>query len=73
MSEPAVPPPPRPADDGDSDQPVKRKMLMGVALMLAMASIYAGLLEAGRLAQVTLATGATIAVVWALTSRPHRP
>ena len=73
MSEPVVPPPPRPADDGDSDQPVKRKMLIGVALMLAMGSIYAGLLDAGRLAQVTLATGATIAVVWALTSRPHRP
>jgi hypothetical protein len=73
MSDPAVPPPSRPADDRASEEPVKRKMLMGVALLLAMASIYAGLLDAGRLAQVTLATGATIAVVWALTSRPHRP
>jgi hypothetical protein len=62
MSEPAVPPPTRPAADQESGEPVKRKMLMGVALLLAMGSIYAGLLDAGRLAQVTLATGATIAV-----------
>jgi hypothetical protein len=68
MSDPAAPPPTRP-DEGVSEESVKRKMLIGVALLLAMASIYAGVLDAGRLAQVTLATGATIAVVWALTQR----
>jgi hypothetical protein len=52
---------------------VRRKLLMGAALLLAMTSIYAGVFNVGRLAQIVLAAGATMAMVLALTSgRWHR-
>ena len=41
---------------------------MGAALLLALTSIYAGVFNVGRLAQIVLAAGATMAVVLALTS-----
>jgi hypothetical protein len=65
-------PPARSDNGGTSEESVKRKLLMGAALLLALGSIYAGLFDVGRVAQMTLATGATIAVVWALTSGPRR-
>ena len=41
---------------------VKRQLLMGAALLLALASIYAGMLEAGRAIQVALAALAAACV-----------
>jgi hypothetical protein len=41
---------------------VKRQLLMGAALLLALASIYAGMLESGRLIQVVLAALAAACV-----------
>jgi hypothetical protein len=45
---------------------------MGAALLLALASIYAGVFNAGRLAQIVLAAAATMAMVLALTSSRRR-
>ena len=70
-----VPPSVRPGVSGapgvDEDS-IRRKLLMGAALLLALASIYAGVFNVGRLAQIVLAAGATIAVVLALTSGSRR-
>jgi hypothetical protein len=65
-------PPVRPDDSGGSEEAVRRKLLMGAALLLALASIYAGVFNVGRLAQIVLAAGATMAVVMALTSGSRR-
>jgi hypothetical protein len=72
-----VPPVPAPghgrADDARAaDESVRRKLLMGAALLLALTSIYAGVFNVGRLAQIVLAAGATMAMVLALTSRRRR-
>ena len=71
----SVPPSVRPGVAGapgvDEDS-IRRKLLMGAALLLALASIYAGVFNVGRLAQIVLAAGATIAVVLALTSGSRR-
>lgn len=75
---PSVPPPSRalppvrPGDSGGSEEALRRKLLMGAALLLALASIYAGVFNVGRLAQIVLAAGATMAVVLALTSGSRR-
>lgn len=57
---------------GATDESVRRKLLMGAALLLALTSIYAGVFNVGRLAQIVLAAGATMAVVLALTSGNRR-
>lgn len=62
----------RPPDPGASEDSVRRKLLMGAALLLALTSIYAGVFNVGRLAQIVLAAGATMAVVLALTSGNRR-
>lgn len=62
----------RPADAGAAEDSVRRKLLMGAALLLALTSIYAGVFNVGRLAQIVLAAGATMAVVLALTSGSRR-
>lgn len=84
QSGPSVPPPPpsvppsgalppmRPDDSGGSEEALRRKLLMGAALLLALTSIYAGVFNVGRLAQIVLAAGATMAVVLALTSGSRR-
>ena len=51
---------------------MRRKLLIGAALLLALASIYAGVFNVGSLAQIVLAAGATMAVVLALTSGNRR-
>jgi hypothetical protein len=83
-----TPAPPAPADD---DEPVpdryrsftpsepaeiRRKLLFGVALVLSMVSVYAGLLEWGRALQFGFAGLAVAAVLLALISGapgPPRP
>ena len=72
-AQPVSPTPPsgRPEDPA-ADDSVRRKLLMGAALLLALASIYAGVFNVGRLAQIVLAAGATMAVVLALTSSRRR-
>jgi hypothetical protein len=85
MSEPVQPvrpaspvPPPqaasprRPEDAGSAEDSLRRKLLIGAALLLALASIYAGVFNVGRVAQIVLAAGATMAVVLALTSGNRR-
>jgi hypothetical protein len=67
-----TPPPGRPDDPRAAEESLRRKLLMGAALLLAMTSIYAGVFNVGRLAQIVLAAGATMAVVLALTSRRQR-
>jgi hypothetical protein len=53
---------------------IRRKLLFGVALVLAMASVYAGLLGWGRLLQYGLAGVAVLTVFAALVSGiPGRP
>jgi hypothetical protein len=68
------PPPssPRAGDPSATEESVRRKLLMGAALLLALTSIYAGVFNVGRLAQIVLAAGATMAVVLALTSGSRR-
>ena len=51
-----------PSDPAD----VKRKLFFGVSLVLAMGSMYAGILGAGRVIQYGLAVAALIAVVVAV-------
>ena len=51
---------------------MRRKLLMGAALLLAMTSIYAGVFNVGRVAQLVLAAAATMAVVLALTGNRRR-
>jgi hypothetical protein len=51
---------------------MRRKLLIGAALLLALTSIYAGVFNVGRLAQIVLAAGATMAMVLALTSGNRR-
>jgi hypothetical protein len=71
--QPASPAGPGRSDDpGAADESVPRKLLMGAALLLALTSIYAGVFNVGRLAQIVLAAGATMAVVLALTSGNRR-
>jgi hypothetical protein len=62
----------RPGDSGAAEDPLRRKLLIGAALLLALASIYAGVFNVGHLAQIVLAAGATMAVVLALTSGNRR-
>jgi hypothetical protein len=62
----------RPDDLGAAEESLRRKLLMGAALLLALTSIYAGVFNVGRLAQIVLAAGATMAVVLALTSGSRR-
>jgi hypothetical protein len=62
----------RAGDAGATEESVRRKLLMGAALLLALASIYAGVFNVGRLAQIVLAAGATMAVVLAMTSNRRR-
>lgn len=62
----------RPEDPGAAEESVRRKLLMGAALLLALTSIYAGVFNVGRVAQIVLAAGATMAVVLALTSGGRR-
>jgi hypothetical protein len=62
----------RPAHPAAVEESLRRKLLMGAALLLAMTSIYAGVFNVGRLAQIVLAAGATMAVVLALTSGNRR-
>lgn len=62
----------RPQDPAALEESVRRKLLMGAALLLALTSIYAGVFNVGRLAQIVLAAGATMAVVLALTSGNRR-
>jgi hypothetical protein len=52
---------------------IHRKLLFGVALVLALASVYAGLLQWGRLVQYGLATLALVVVVVALVSGAQGP
>jgi hypothetical protein len=56
-----VPPPSEPGD-------VKRKLFFGAALLLAMGSMYAGLLGAGRVIQYGLAILALVIVAVAMGS-----
>jgi hypothetical protein len=82
VSSPPTPPPSvsppkvtssgRPEDAGSAEDALRRKLLMGAALLLAMTSIYAGVFNVGRVAQIVLAAGATMAVVLALTSGNRR-
>jgi hypothetical protein len=73
MTPPSGHPPSGRADDpGAAEESLRRKLLMGAALLLAMTSIYAGVFNVGRLAQIVLAAGATMAVVLALTSGSRR-
>jgi hypothetical protein len=58
-------------DIGD-DVSIKRKLLTGLALILALASIYAGMLGLGRAVQIALAAVATAAIFVAL-KRTRRP
>lgn len=62
----------RPEDPRAIEESLRRKLLMGAALLLALTSIYAGVFNVGRLAQIVLAAGATMAVVLALTSGSRR-
>ncbi len=62
----------RPQDPAAVEESLRRKLLMGAALLLALTSIYAGVFNVGRLAQIVLAAGATMAVVLALTSGNRR-
>lgn len=52
---------------------IRRKLLFGVALILALASMYAGLLQWGRLAQYGLAGLALLVVLIALVSGAAGP
>ncbi|MEO5823735.1 MAG: hypothetical protein ABIT71_24785 [Vicinamibacteraceae bacterium] len=52
---------------------IRRKLLFGVALLLAMASVYAGLLGWGRLLQYGLASLALLTVFVALVSGASGP
>jgi len=61
-----------PLDPATVEESLRRKLLMGAALLLAITSIYAGVFNVGRLAQIVLAAGATMAVVLALTSGSRR-
>lgn len=74
--QPAQPGQPAPRSRGEApgatEESVRRKLLMGAALLLALASIYAGVFNVGRVAQIVLAVGATMAVVLALTSNRRR-
>ena len=69
---PSLPPTGRPGASGVDEDSVRRKLLMGAALLLALTSIYAGVFNVGRVAQIVLAAGATMAVVLALTSGSRR-
>jgi hypothetical protein len=69
---PPMSPSGRSGDPGASEESVRRKLLMGAALLLALTSIYAGVFNVGPLAQIVLAAGATMAVVLALTSGGRR-
>jgi hypothetical protein len=71
-SSPTPSPSGRPEDPGAAEESLRRKLLMGAALLLALTSIYAGVFNVGRLAQIVLAAGATMAVVLALTSGSRR-
>jgi hypothetical protein len=51
---------------------VRRRLFMGAALFLALASIYAGLLGFPRATQVGLAVVAVVCVIVALRSSPSR-
>ena len=87
VTEPIRTPPDPPADDEPvSDRyrsytpsepaEMRRKLLFGVALLLAMASVYAGLLGWGRVLQYGLAGLAVLTVLIALISGamgPPRP
>jgi hypothetical protein len=83
-----LPRPPAPAADDEpvSDRyrshtpsepaEIRRKLFFGAALLLAMASVYAGLLGWGRLVQYGLAALAVVTVLVALVSGatgPPRP
>ncbi len=68
----AVPHAARADAPGAAEESVRRKLLIGIALLLALASIYAGVFNVGRLAQIVLAAAATMAVVLALTSSRRR-
>jgi hypothetical protein len=81
-----TPPAPPAADEPVSDRyrsytpsepaEIRRKLLFGVALLLAMASVYAGLLGWGRVLQYGLAGLAMLTVLIALISGatgPPRP
>jgi hypothetical protein len=63
---------PTSGDPAASDDPIRRKLLMGLALLLALTSIYAGVFNVGRLAQIVLAAAATMAMVSALMSGSRR-
>ncbi len=65
-------PPGRGEAPGAAEESVRRKLLMGAALLLALTSIYAGVFNVGPVAQIVLAAGATMAVVLALTSNRRR-
>jgi hypothetical protein len=71
---PATPvtPSSRPERAGAAEEPLRRKLLIGAALLLALASIYAGVFNVGRVAQIVLAAAATMAMVFALTSNNRR-
>ncbi len=56
---------PRPPDLPDPAQ-VGRKLLMGLALILALTSVYSGVFGAPKMIQMVLAAGATLALVSAL-------
>jgi len=71
MSEMTTPPddtPPtsvhQPPEPGD----MKRHLFFGLALLLAFASMYAGVLQWGRVVQYALAVGALIVVLLAMTT-----
>jgi hypothetical protein len=67
-----VTPSSRPERAGAAEEPFRRKLLIGAALLLALASIYAGVFNVGRVAQIVLAAAATMAMVLALTSNNRR-
>jgi hypothetical protein len=64
-------PSPRPAQGEDAEaiaiaSKVKRQVLMGAALLLALASIFAGVIAVGRAIEYGLAALATVCVLLAL-------
>jgi hypothetical protein len=77
------PPPPPAADEPVSDRyrshtpsepaEIRRKLLFGVALVLALVSMYAGLLQWGRLIQYGVAVLAVVVVLVALVSGASGP
>jgi hypothetical protein len=57
-------------DDEATGKRIKRQLLMGVALLLALLSVFAGVIEVGRVFELGFATLAAMCVLIALTIKP---